>query len=123
MLWCARTEPAISRTATMPEAITRELMGCSFGCLDDFPLGRFAGSVAPLISLALPAAAPYITRHFNRPVVRAPFLHVESIRSGGIMAKLTRIPMAALFTWLVAATCWAHDCVITGRITDSSGAA
>jgi hypothetical protein len=39
------------------------------------------------------------------------------------MARLTRIPLAALFTWLVAATCFAQDGVITGRITDSSGAA
>jgi hypothetical protein len=39
------------------------------------------------------------------------------------MARLTRIPLAALFTWLVAATCFAQDGVITGRVTDSSGAA
>src|SRR5688572_12200551 len=38
------------------------------------------------------------------------------------MAKLTRVLIAALSTWLVAATCWAQDGVITGRITDSSGA-
>ena len=39
------------------------------------------------------------------------------------MAKLTRVLLAGLFTWLVAATCFAQDGVITGRITDSSGAA
>ena len=39
------------------------------------------------------------------------------------MAKLTRILVAALSTWLIAATCSAQDGVITGRITDSSGAA
>jgi hypothetical protein len=38
------------------------------------------------------------------------------------MAKLTRILVAALSTWLVAATCWAQDGVITGRIMDASGA-
>src|SRR5687767_1087540 len=38
------------------------------------------------------------------------------------MAKLTRILVAALFTWLAAEPCWAQDGVITGRITDSSGA-
>src|SRR5439155_13414456 len=30
MLWCADAEPANSRTVRMPEAIVRELMGCSF---------------------------------------------------------------------------------------------
>src|SRR5688572_14824679 len=38
------------------------------------------------------------------------------------MAKLTRVLIAALSTWLVAATCWAQDGVITGRISDASGA-
>jgi hypothetical protein len=38
------------------------------------------------------------------------------------MAKLTRILVAAVCTWLAAETCWAQDGVITGRITDSSGA-
>ncbi len=39
------------------------------------------------------------------------------------MAKLTRLALVTLAGWLVAATCSAQDGVITGRITDSSGAA
>src|SRR5687767_7907128 len=79
-------------------------------------------------SLASLAAKPYITRHLTTYTgsssgARSPFvLHVESARSGGAMSKLTRVLVAALFTWLAAETCWAQDGVITGRITDSSGA-
>jgi hypothetical protein len=39
------------------------------------------------------------------------------------MAKLTRLGVATLATWLVATVCWAQDGVITGRISDASGAA
>jgi len=38
------------------------------------------------------------------------------------MAKLTRVLLVTCSMWLVAATSWAQDGVITGRITDSSSA-